>query len=76
MICTVINNKVKCMMNDNVSNVSPLALILALMVVYIILVAVLQFAWNSSVTNVFNLPAVSFSDAFGLLVVSMILFKM
>ena len=79
MICTIINDKVKCMMNDEQSGnkkVSPLLLIFALVIVYLLLVSLLQYAWNSSVSRIFNVSPVSFSEAFGLLIVSMILFRM
>jgi len=78
MICTIINDKIKCMMNNETSEskVSPLLLIIALILVYLITVSILQFAWNNSVSRIFNVSSVSFSEAFGLLVVSMILFRM
>jgi hypothetical protein len=79
MICTIINNKVKCMMNNetfDTGEISPLLLIIVLILVYIITVSILQFAWNNSVSRIFNVSIVSFSEAFGLLIVSMILFRM
>lgn len=77
MICTIINNKVNCMLNNESgeNKVSPILLFIVLMLVYLVIVFVLQFAWNTSVSRVFNLPQVSFSEAFGLLVASMILFR-
>ena len=78
MICTIINDKVKCMMNDEKSNqaTSPFLIIIAMVLVYLILVGILQYAWNKSVSKIFNVSNVSFSEAFALLVVSMILFRM
>ena len=78
MICTMINNKIKCMMNNETTEnqVSPLLLIIALILVYLVTVSILQYAWNSSVSRIFNVSSVSFSEAFGLLIVSMILFRM
>jgi hypothetical protein len=66
------------MMNNETSDnkISPLLLIIALILVYLITVSVLQYAWNNSVSRVFNVSNVSFSEAFGLLIVSMILFRM
>jgi hypothetical protein len=78
MICTIINDKVKCMMDNEkgYKNVSPVLILLALVLVYVIMVSLLQYAWNNSVSRVFNVSNVSFSEAFGLLIVSMILFRM
>lgn len=79
MICTMIGDKVKCWMNgedNSVQNVSPLMLFLILVLVTVITVLVLQFAWNNSVCGIFNVREISFTDALGLIVVSMILFKM
>jgi uncharacterized membrane protein len=65
------------MENDSeYNNISPILLILILILIYIVIVYILQFSWNSSITKIFNVPTVSFSEAFGLLIVSMILFKM
>ena len=78
MICTIINDKIKRMMNDESpdTKVSPWLLIIVLILVYLLTVFILQYAWNSSVSRIFNVSSVSFSEAFGLLIVSMILFKM
>ena len=80
MICTLVNNKIKCMMSDKDNNkldesMSIISLLIIVILSYFIITFVLQYAWNKSVSKIFNLPQITMGDAIWLLIVSIILFK-
>jgi len=72
MICTIINDKAKCVMNDNIPT---LVVLIGITFIYLLITSALQYYWNNSISHIFNLPTITFFEAFGLLIVSFILFK-
>lgn len=80
MFCTVVGNKIKCMLDNNkssnqLSNMSLFSFVVAIVVMYLIMLLVLQYAWNNVMPELFGIRQITLLQALFLTIVSAILVK-
>ena len=76
MLCTVVGNKIKCVMDNNKSsNISLFWFIVAIVAMYLVMLVILRYAWNNVMPELFGIRQITLLQALFLTIVSSILIK-